>query len=104
MAGKNGISVGNQQFTVRNITVTNAVVGEYIVYFISVITLIFPKGINAAWSWGMALVFDSRVMRAHDLDRVDIPACIHQQLHGIYRHFPALPFPDIPLTYRSALI
>ncbi|KAF8446401.1 exo-beta-1,3-glucanase [Boletus edulis BED1] len=33
--GKNGISVGNQQFTVRNITVNNAVVG-----------------INAAWTWG----------------------------------------------------
>ncbi|KAG9310286.1 glycoside hydrolase family 55 protein [Chiua virens] len=33
--GLNGISVGNQQFTVRNITVNNAVVG-----------------INAAWSWG----------------------------------------------------
>ncbi|KAG8220202.1 glycoside hydrolase family 55 protein [Butyriboletus roseoflavus] len=33
--GKNGISVGNQQFTVRNLTVNNAVVG-----------------INAVWSWG----------------------------------------------------
>ncbi|KAI9566967.1 glycoside hydrolase family 55 protein, partial [Boletus coccyginus] len=34
-AGKNGIAVGNQQFTVRNLTVNNAIVG-----------------ISAPWNWG----------------------------------------------------
>lgn len=38
VAGKNGISVGNQQFTVRNLTVNNAVVGAYTIHNLSTLT------------------------------------------------------------------
>lgn len=103
VAGKTGISVGNQQFTVRNLTVNNAVVGEYIIYHLSTITLTFPKGIDATWSWGMDLVSVSRMTRVHVLPRLDLPACIHQQLLGIYRRLSALSPSDIPSILRLAL-
>ena len=52
----------------------------------------------------MGLVFVSRMLDAHGLGRLDLPAGVHQQLLGIYRHISALPFPDIPSILRSALI
>lgn len=63
--GKNGIAVGNQQFTVRNLTVNNAVVGEYSVCSLPTVLLTSYKGIAAPWNWGMDLdtVFSMTCLR-----------------------------------------
>lgn len=90
MVGKNGIAVGNQQFTVRNLTVNNAVVGECIISSLSTTTLTPLEGISAVWSWGTHLIFVLRMMYAHGLGRLDLSTGIHQQLLGMPDIIPQL--------------
>lgn len=52
----------------------------------------------------MVLVFDSHIILAHDLGRLDLPACIYQQLLGIYRRLAAFRFLNIPLILRLGLV